>query len=69
MLGALCRYIANAEAAGYQPTNAAFGLLPEAPAGIRKKRERRLARSSRALATLDDWIAENGEGAAMEEAR
>jgi methylenetetrahydrofolate--tRNA-(uracil-5-)-methyltransferase len=69
MLGALCRYIANAEAAGYQPTNAAFGLLPEAPAGIRKKRERRLARSSRALDTLDDWIAENREGAAMEEAR
>jgi methylenetetrahydrofolate--tRNA-(uracil-5-)-methyltransferase len=69
MLGALCRYITHAEAEGFQPTNAAFGLLPEAPPGIRKKRDRRLARSSRALETLDAWIAENEEGSPMEEAR
>jgi methylenetetrahydrofolate--tRNA-(uracil-5-)-methyltransferase len=69
MLGALCAYISNAESEGYQPTNAAFGLLPEAPPGIRKKRDRRLARSTRALETLDAWIAESGEGPAAEAAR
>jgi methylenetetrahydrofolate--tRNA-(uracil-5-)-methyltransferase len=58
MLGALCRYIANADPRGYQPTNAAFGLLPEPPPGPRKKKERRLARAERALVALDRWIAE-----------
>ncbi len=56
MLGALCHYISHTEPDGYQPTNAAFGLLPEAPRGLRKKRERRLARSERALASLDAWL-------------
>jgi methylenetetrahydrofolate--tRNA-(uracil-5-)-methyltransferase len=59
MLGALCHYIAHAPADGYQPTNATFGLLPEAPRSIRRKRERRLARSQRALESLDAWIAEH----------
>ena len=31
MLGALCHYISHAPAKDYQPTNAMFGLLPEAP--------------------------------------
>lgn len=56
MIGALCRYIANADPENYQPTNAAFGLLPEAPAGIRKKKDRREARSGRALASLTTWL-------------
>ncbi len=56
MLGALCHYISHAAADGYQPTNATFGLLPEAPRGLRKKRERRLARSARALEALDAWL-------------
>lgn len=60
LLGALCAYISNTESDGFQPTNASFGLLPEAPRGIRKKRDRRLARSSRALEALDAWIAESG---------
>jgi methylenetetrahydrofolate--tRNA-(uracil-5-)-methyltransferase len=68
MLGALCRYISHAESQGYQPTNAAFGLLPPAPPGIRKKRERRLARSTRALAALDRWIDEHASDFAMEQA-
>ena len=58
MLGGLCRYISHAEAEGYQPTNAAFGLLPPAPAGIRKKKDRKAARSRRALESLDLWLAE-----------
>jgi methylenetetrahydrofolate--tRNA-(uracil-5-)-methyltransferase len=61
MLGGLCRYIANADPENYQPTNAAFGLLPEAPAGVRKKKDRREARSARALAALTAWLAAVGE--------
>jgi methylenetetrahydrofolate--tRNA-(uracil-5-)-methyltransferase len=68
MLGALCRYISHAESKGYQPTNAAFGLLPPAPPGIRRKRERRLARSRRALAALDRWIDEHASDFAVEQA-
>jgi methylenetetrahydrofolate--tRNA-(uracil-5-)-methyltransferase len=63
MLGGLCRYIANADPGNYQPTNAAFGLLPEAPAGIRKKKDRREARSARALASLIAWLGTVGEDA------
>ncbi|MDX1388004.1 MAG: methylenetetrahydrofolate--tRNA-(uracil(54)-C(5))-methyltransferase (FADH(2)-oxidizing) TrmFO, partial [Acidobacteriota bacterium] len=61
MLGALCRYIAHADPADYQPTNAAFGLLPPPPAGIRRKKEKRLARSERALRSIDAWISDTGE--------
>lgn len=63
MLGALCRYIARADPEDYQPTNAAFGLLPEPPPGPRKKKDRREARSARALVSLDAWIEATGEGA------
>jgi len=59
MLGALCHYVSHASPAGFQPMNAAFGLLPLAPRGIRKRRERRLARSSRALKSLDAWCTAN----------
>ena len=69
MLGALCRYIARADPAGYQPTNAAFGLLPEpATRTPRGKRDRRLARSAAALESLDRFIREHGEGLAVERA-
>jgi methylenetetrahydrofolate--tRNA-(uracil-5-)-methyltransferase len=68
MLGALCRYISQADPEGYQPTNASFGLLPPAPPGVRKRRERRLARSKRALEVLDSWIASCQDGASVESA-
>jgi methylenetetrahydrofolate--tRNA-(uracil-5-)-methyltransferase len=58
MLGGLAAYIARAEAKGYQPQNAAFGLLPEPPNPPRKKKERREARSGHALRALDAWLAE-----------
>jgi len=56
MLGALTHYIANADPENYQPTNAAFGLLPEAPSTVRKKTERREARSQRALASVRAFL-------------
>jgi len=69
MLGALCHYIARADASGYQPMNAAFGLLPEPTERQRgKKSDRRLARSAAALESLDSWIRAHGESAAVERA-
>lgn len=68
MLGALTRYIATAGSSNYQPTNAAFGLLPEPPTRSRRKEDRRKARSVRALASLAAWIAAEGEPAVREPA-
>ena len=66
MLGALTRYIANADPDRYQPTNAAFGLLPEPAFATGKKKQRREARSAAALAALHAWMDETGEGARLE---
>jgi methylenetetrahydrofolate--tRNA-(uracil-5-)-methyltransferase len=52
-LGALGRYIARSDAANYQPTNIAFGLLPDLPARIRDKARKRLTLSHRALESLE----------------
>src|SRR5207244_7256904 len=52
-LGALGRYIARSDPKHYQPTNIAFGLLPELPQRIRDKAKRRLALSERALGSLE----------------
>jgi methylenetetrahydrofolate--tRNA-(uracil-5-)-methyltransferase len=62
MLGALTRYVAGADPENYQPQNAAFGLLPEAPGKARRKQDRREARAARALSALTDWIEAEGEG-------
>ena len=50
--GALGRYIARSDPKHYQPTNIAFGLLPELPQRIRDKSKKRLALAERALASL-----------------
>ena len=68
MLGGLCRYLSLTRPEGYQPTNAAFGLLPQPTTRIRRKRDRRLARSASALRSLDAWIMEHRESIAMENA-
>jgi methylenetetrahydrofolate--tRNA-(uracil-5-)-methyltransferase len=51
-LGALGRYIARSDPAHYQPTNIAFGLLPELPHRVRDKSKKRLAMAERALESL-----------------
>ena len=51
-LGALGRYIARSDPAHYQPTNIAFGLLPDLPQRVRDKAKRRLALADRALESL-----------------
>ncbi len=52
-LGALGRYIARSDPEGYQPTNIAFGLLPELSAPVKDKARRRLALAHRALDSLE----------------
>jgi methylenetetrahydrofolate--tRNA-(uracil-5-)-methyltransferase len=54
-LGALGRYIARSDPRHYQPTNIAFGLLPELPARIRDKARKRLALAERALQHLGQF--------------
>jgi methylenetetrahydrofolate--tRNA-(uracil-5-)-methyltransferase len=56
-LGALGRYIARSDPAHYQPTNIAFGLLPELPQRVRDKSKKRLALAHRALASLARFLA------------
>jgi methylenetetrahydrofolate--tRNA-(uracil-5-)-methyltransferase len=55
-LGALGRYISSSDPEDYQPTNIAFGLLPELPQRIRDKGQRRRALSNRALASLHQFL-------------
>lgn len=57
-LGALGRYIARSDPKNYQPTNIAFGLLPELSGRGRDKARKRLALSERALARLDRFRSE-----------
>ena len=55
-LGALGRYISRSDPKHYQPTNIAFGLLPELGRRVRDKSQRRLALSHRALESLDRFL-------------
>ena len=57
-LGALCRYVAGAESAGYQPTNISFGLLPPLASPARGRKPRRAELARRALSSLDGWLDE-----------
>jgi methylenetetrahydrofolate--tRNA-(uracil-5-)-methyltransferase len=63
-LGALGRYIAGSDPENYQPTNIAFGLLPELPHRIRDKKRRRLALAHRALESLEAFRSRIGAGGA-----
>jgi methylenetetrahydrofolate--tRNA-(uracil-5-)-methyltransferase len=59
-IGALAYYVSHAEPNNYQPTNIAFGIIPPlVPAAgykvPRKKADRKVALSERALTVLDAW--------------
>ncbi|HZM51158.1 MAG TPA: methylenetetrahydrofolate--tRNA-(uracil(54)-C(5))-methyltransferase (FADH(2)-oxidizing) TrmFO [Vicinamibacteria bacterium] len=60
-LGALGRYIARSDPKHYQPTNIAFGLLPELSQRIRDKARRRMALAERALGSLEQFQSRLGE--------
>jgi len=55
-LGALGRYISRSDPANYQPTNIAFGLLPELTTRVRDKAQKRLALAHRALDSLKRFV-------------
>ena len=60
-IGALAYYVSHADARNYQPTNIAFGIMPPlVPEAVRKlprkKADRKLALSERALADLEAWM-------------
>jgi len=60
MLGALYRYLREADPRHFQPMNANFGLLEELPDPPRDKRLKKERLSERALGALATWMAEVG---------
>ncbi|MFI5243326.1 MAG: methylenetetrahydrofolate--tRNA-(uracil(54)-C(5))-methyltransferase (FADH(2)-oxidizing) TrmFO, partial [Gemmatimonadales bacterium] len=58
MVGALYRYLREANPSHFQPMNANFGLLDELPAPERDKRRKRELFAGRALAAINEWKAE-----------
>ena len=56
-MGALAYYVSHADAADYQPTNIAFGLIPSEERSPRNRRARRQALAERALNDLAAWAA------------
>jgi len=62
MLGALYRYLRDADPAHFQPMNANFGLLDDLPAAHRPrdKARRKALYAERALRDLRAWAAANG---------
>ena len=59
MLGALYRYLREAESAHFQPMNANFGLVDDLPQTIRDKQRKRQALAERALADMHGWAEEH----------
>lgn len=59
-MGALLRYISDRERKRFQPMNVNFGLLPALNDRLRGK-EKKAALSRRALAAMEEWLAEIGE--------
>jgi methylenetetrahydrofolate--tRNA-(uracil-5-)-methyltransferase len=55
MLGALYRYLREADPAHFQPMNANFGLLDAWPERVRDKKQKKELLAGRALADLERW--------------
>jgi methylenetetrahydrofolate--tRNA-(uracil-5-)-methyltransferase len=55
-IGALAYYASHADPKHYVPSNIAFGLLPPLEKAPRKKQDRKVAVSERALKDLDLWL-------------
>ena len=68
MLGALYRYMREADPAHFQPMNANFGLVDDLPARVRDKKRKRELISERALGDMRAWIASTGIPLAAEPA-
>jgi methylenetetrahydrofolate--tRNA-(uracil-5-)-methyltransferase len=59
MLGALYRYMREADPKHFQPMNANFGLVDDLPERVRDKKKKREMLAARALADMQAWIEEN----------
>ena len=59
MLGALYRYMREADPKHFQPMNANFGLLDDLPVTVRDKKRKREMFAERALADMKEWIEAN----------
>jgi methylenetetrahydrofolate--tRNA-(uracil-5-)-methyltransferase len=55
MLGALYRYLREADPAHFQPMNANFGLVDALPQEIKDKRIKRERIADRALSDMQQW--------------
>src|SRR5678816_1867468 len=64
MLGALYRYLHEADPRHFQPMNANFGLLDELEVAVRDKRRKRELMAERALRALEEWSTASGITAA-----
>jgi methylenetetrahydrofolate--tRNA-(uracil-5-)-methyltransferase len=64
-IGALAYYASHADPAHYQPTNVTFGILEPLAKPPRGKMDRKLALSARALADLQAWMEQAGEGSGV----
>lgn len=62
MIGALHHYITRADPERFQPMKANFGLLPELPVKIQKKKEKKASLVNRSLRALAAFILENEIG-------
>lgn len=56
MLGALYRYLREADPKHFQPMNANFGLLDDLPEKIRDKKKKREMFAERALSEMTAWV-------------
>src|SRR5436189_6116890 len=65
MLGALYRYMREADPKHFQPMNANFGLLDELPERVRDKKQKREMFAERALRDMQLWIEANSIHGAM----
>jgi len=59
MLGALYRYMGEADPKHFQPMNANFGLVDELPQRVRDKKKKRELFAERALRNMQAWIDAN----------
>jgi methylenetetrahydrofolate--tRNA-(uracil-5-)-methyltransferase len=60
MLGALYRYMNEADPKHFQPMNANFGLLDDLAQNVRDKKKKREMFAERALVDMQAWIEANG---------
>lgn len=67
-LGALLRYVTDADRKDFQPMNANFGLFPELPFEAKGRRKKELM-AERSLRDLERWWLDSGEGASADAVR